>query len=178
MTVDLTHATTAPALATQYADLASEIDAVLEGENDLVARMATVSAMLADAFAHYFWTGFYLVDNSGDELVVGPYQGTLGCLRIKFGKGVCGVAAQRDETLIVPDVANFAGHIACDSRSRSEIVVPVRDGAGRLIGVLDVDATELAAFSEVDARGLEEIVGRIFARPEPVRVHKNDKQSA
>lgn len=171
---------TAPAstnLETRYAALANEIDAVLEGEGDRVARMATVAAMLAAEFEHYFWTGFYLVDKSGDELVIGPYQGTLGCLRIKFGKGVCGVAAQRGETLIVPDVASFPGHIACDSRSRSEIVVPVRDGAGRLIGVLDVDSTELAAFSKVDAHGLEVIVGRTFTRAEPRSLHKNDKQS-
>jgi GAF domain-containing protein len=103
------------------------------------------------------------VDGVRDQLVIGPYQGTLGCLRINFGKGVCGVAAARGETVIVPDVAAFSGHIACDSRSRSEIVVPVRDHDGALIAVLDVDSTELAAFSDVDARGLEAIVRRVFA---------------
>jgi GAF domain-containing protein len=170
---------TAPAssdLESRYAALADEIDAVLEGEDDRIARMATAAAMLATEFEHYFWTGFYLVDQSGDELVIGPYQGTLGCLRIKFGRGVCGAAARSGETQIVPDVAIFPDHIACDSRSRSEIVVPVRDGAGGLIGVLDVDSTEPGAFGAVDARGLEEIVRRTFARHK--QLHKNDNQSA
>jgi GAF domain-containing protein len=127
--------------------------------------MATVAAMLAHSFEHYFWTGFYVVDQrSGDQLVVGPYQGTLGCLRIEFGKGVCGTAAARRETTIVSDVTAFPGHIACDSRSRSEIVVPVCDGDGDLIAVLDVDSTAPRAFSEVDGRGLEEIVRRVFGR--------------
>lgn len=149
----------------RYASLADEIDAVVEGEPDLVARMATVAAMLAQAFEHYFWTGFYVVDKArGDQLVVGPYQGTLGCLRIDFGKGVCGTAAQRRETLVVDDVDAFPGHIACDSRARSEIVTPVLDGAGILIAVLDVDSTAAEAFTEVDARGLEAIVRRVFAR--------------
>lgn len=164
-------------LEARYAALADEIDAVLAGEDDRVARMATVAAMLAAEFEHYFWTGFYCVDEGGDELVVGPYQGTLGCLRIKFGRGVCGVAAQTGETQIVPDVAEFPGHIACDSRSRSEIVVPVRDPAGRLIAVLDVDSTDLAAFGAADARGLEAILTRTFATPSP-QIHKTDKQSA
>ncbi len=167
--MDMAQPETEPArsleLAARYALLAAEIDAVVEGEPNLVARMASVAAMLAHAFDHYFWTGFYLVDQgSGDQLVIGPYQGTLGCLRIDFGRGVCGAAAARGETLIVPDVAAFPGHIACDSRSRSEIVVPVRNGEGTLIAVLDADSTELAVFSEVDARGLEEIVRRVFAR--------------
>ena len=151
-------------LAVRYDMLAAEIDSVVEDEPNLVARMASVAAMLAQAFEHYFWTGFYLVDDeSRDQLVVGPYQGTLGCLRIDFGKGVCGAAAARGETLIVADVAAFPGHIACDSRSRSEIVVPVRDRAGALIAVLDVDSTDPGAFSDIDARGLEAIVRRVFA---------------
>jgi len=150
--------------AERYSSLADEIDAVLEGEPDRVARMATVASMLAAGFERFFWTGFYLVDAAkGDELVVGPYQGTLGCLRIAFGRGVCGAAAARRQTVIAPDVDAFPGHIACDSRSRSEVVVPVFDRAGALIAVLDVDSTELAAFDETDARGLEEIVRRVFA---------------
>jgi GAF domain-containing protein len=165
-------------LAARYAALADEIDAVLAGEGDRIARMATVAAMLAAEFERYFWTGFYVVDSSGDELVIGPYQGTLGCLRIKFGRGVCGVAALSRETQIVPDVTTFPGHIACDSRSRSEIVVPVRNGAGRLIAVLDVDSTEADAFTEADARGLEDIVRRIFGRQDTGQIHKNDNQSA
>jgi GAF domain-containing protein len=151
------------AKAARYAALAEEIAAVLDGEANMVARLATVAAMLADAFEHYFWTGFYLVDpGTPDELVVGPYQGTLGCLRIGFGRGVCGTAAAGRRTLIVPDVDAFPGHIACDSRSRSEIVVPVLDASGALIGVFDVDSTELAAFDEIDAAGLERILTNTF----------------
>lgn len=153
-----------PDLGARYAELADEIDAVLEGECNLTARMATVAAMLANAFDHYFWTGFYLVDPlRKEELVIGPYQGTLGCLRIAFGRGVCGAAAARRETIIVPDVHAFDGHIACDSRSRSEIVVPVTDSRGDLIAVLDVDSTTLSAFGKVDAHGLETILRRVFA---------------
>lgn len=147
-----------------YLTLAAEIDAVLEREPDRVARMATVAAMLAARFAHYSWTGFYALDPTRlDELVVGPYQGTLGCLRIAFGQGVCGTAAAERRTLIVPDVDAFPGHIACDSRSHSEIVVPAFDATGALIAVLDVDSLDRAAFDETDARGLEEIVRRVFA---------------
>jgi len=114
--------------AERYAALAEEIASVLEGETNLVAQMATVACMLAASFQHFFWTGFYVVDpGRSDELVVGPYQGTLGCLRIAFGRGVCGAAAASGETQIVPDVHAFPGHIACDGRSASEIVVPVFD---------------------------------------------------
>src|SRR5512140_1275245 len=110
----------------RYAAVADEIAAVLEGEPNLTARMATVASMLAASFDDYFWTGFYLVDPEKEaELVVGPYQGTLGCLRIAFGRGVCGTAAATGETQVVADVHAFPDHIACDSRSNSEIVVPV-----------------------------------------------------
>lgn len=152
------------ALEARYAALAEEIDAVVAGETNLIARMASVASMLAAEFEHFFWTGFYVVDpKKADQLVVGPYQGSLGCLRIDFSRGVCGVAAAERRTQIVPDVDAFPGHIACDSRSRSEIVVPVFDPAGALIAVLDVDSTELSAFSDTDARGLEDIVRRVFA---------------
>jgi len=148
----------------RYAELAREIDSVVAGETNLVARMASVTAILSDSFEKFFWTGFYLVDPAkGDQLVVGPYQGTLGCLRIDFGRGVCGVAAAERKTVIVANVDAFPGHIACDSRSKSEVVVPVFDRDGALIAVLDVDATEPDAFSETDAAGLEEIVRRAFA---------------
>ena len=150
--------------AARYAELEEEILAVLEGEPNMTARMATVSSMLADAFPLFFWTGFYVVDpDKADELVVGPYQGTLGCLRIAFGRGVCGTAAKDRATQIVEDVNAFPGHIACDSRSASEIVVPVSDRSGALIAVLDVDATETAAFDAVDAEALERLVARVFA---------------
>ena len=151
--------------AERYAAVAEEVAAVLEGEANLTARLATVAAMLAQAFEHYFWAGFYLVDPAKpDELVVGPYQGTLGCLRIAFGRGVCGAAAAERRTLIVPDVEAFPGHIACDSRSRSEIVVPVFGPGGALIGVFDVDSTELAAFDGDDAAGIERVLRETFGR--------------
>ena len=150
--------------AARYAELEDEIVAVLDGEPDRTARMATVAAMLADAFDHYFWTGFYVVDPTREaELVVGPYQGTLGCLRIAFGRGVCGTAAAERRTQLVPDVHAFPGHIACDSRSASEIVVPVFDAAGDLIAVFDVDATTPAAFDAVDQAALERLLGKVFA---------------
>lgn len=149
--------------AARYAEVEAEILAVLDGEPDRTARMATVASMLADAFPVFFWTGFYGVDAAkGDELVVGPYQGTLGCLRIAFGRGVCGTAAAERRTRIVQDVHAFPGHIACDSRSASEIVVPVFDPSGALIAVLDVDATEKAAFDAVDAEALERLMGKVF----------------
>ena len=151
--------------AQRYRQVAEEIDAVLEGEPNAVARMATVASMLASAFDHFFWTGFYLVDPAkGDEMVVGPYQGTLGCLRIAFGRGVCGAAAAQRRTIIVPDVEAYPGHIACDSRSRSEVVVPVLGGDGELIGVFDVDAVALNAFDETDAAGIEAILRQVFGR--------------
>ena len=149
--------------AARYAEVEAEILAVLDGEPDRVARMATVSSMLADAFPAFFWTGFYVVDPAKEqELVVGPYQGTLGCLRIPFGRGVCGAAAAERRTQIVEDVHAFPGHIACDSRSASEIVVPVLDPSGALIAVLDVDATEKAAFDAVDAEWLERLMAKVF----------------
>ena len=148
----------------RYREVAAEIAAVIDGETNVIARMATVSNILHHAFDHYFWTGFYLVDAGRPrELVIGPYQGTLGCLRIPFGKGVCGACATRGETVIVEDVHEFPGHIACDSRSQSEIVVPVRDGEGRLIAVFDVDSDRKAMFDADDARGLEEIMRSAFA---------------
>ena len=148
----------------RYSEVEAEILAVLDGESNRTARMATVASMLNDAFDHFFWTGFYLVDpNRADELVVGPYQGTLGCLRIAFGRGVCGAAAAQRQTQVVDDVHAFPGHIACDSRSESEIVVPVFDAAGDLIAVLDVDATEKSAFDQVDALALERLMRAVFA---------------
>ena len=149
--------------AARYAELEAEILAVLDGEPNRTARMATVASMLADAFPDFFWTGFYVVDpDRPDELVVGPYQGTLGCLRIAFGRGVCGAAARDRATQIVEDVHAFPGHIACDARSASEIVVPVLDAQGALIAVFDVDATVTSAFDAVDAQALERLMARVF----------------
>ncbi|MHB8287356.1 MAG: GAF domain-containing protein [Caulobacteraceae bacterium] len=151
--------------AQRYLEVGAEIAAVLEGESNRTARMATVSAMLANAFDAFFWTGFYVVDPlKAEELVVGPYQGTLGCLRIAFGRGVCGTAASARQTQIVQDVHAFPGHIACDSRSNSEIVVPVFDAQGALIAVFDVDSVETGSFDTVDAQGLETILAQVFAQ--------------
>ena len=123
---------------------------------DDIALMATINSVLANRFSHYFWTGFYRV--CGERLVIGPYIGTVGCLQIEYGRGVCGTAAAKRETIIVPDVNQFPGHIACDPNSKSEIVVPVLDAQGALIAVLDVDSSELDAFDDDDRRGLEKIV--------------------
>ena len=150
--------------ADRYAAVAEEIASVLDGEPNLTARMATVASMLAASFDTFFWTGFYVVDPETErELVVGPYQGTLGCLRIAFGRGVCGAAARTRQTQVVADVEAFPGHIACDSRSQSEIVVPVVDKEGHLIAVFDVDSEAKGAFDEVDKRWLETILKREFA---------------
>jgi GAF domain-containing protein len=148
----------------RYAEVADEIASVLDGEPNLTARMATVASMLAASFDHYFWTGFYVVDPEKErELVVGPYQGTLGCLRIAFGRGVCGAAAATGQTQLVEDVHAFPGHIACDSRSQSEIVLPVFDAAGTLLAVFDVDSDQSAAFDSVDQQGIEAILKATFA---------------
>jgi GAF domain-containing protein len=141
-----------------------QIMAVLKGETNLIARMSTVSCLLSHAFPdRFFWTGFYVVSPENlNELVVGPYQGTLGCLRIVFGRGVCGMAAQTGETQVVEDVNAIENHIACDSQTNSEIVVPVFDASKGLIAVLDVDSTQLAAFDEMDKIWLEKIVADVF----------------
>jgi len=134
--------------------------AVLAGIDDDIAGMATMSALVHHAFAH-LWTGFYRV--VGPSLLrVGPYQGTVGCLEIAFGHGVCGTAAAERRPIVVPDVARFPGHITCDPRSASEIVVPVFDRAGSLIAVFDVDASRRAAFDQQDTDGLEQML-RWFA---------------
>jgi L-methionine (R)-S-oxide reductase len=145
--------------AERYRELEAEIASVLEGEPDRTARMATVAAMLHAAFPErFFWTGFYVVDPAKpDELVVGPYQGTLGCLRIAFGRGVCGAAAATRETQLVDDVHAFPGHIACDAASRSELVVPIVH-QGILIGVLDLDSPLSSRFDAGDAAGCEALM--------------------
>jgi len=145
-----------------YARVSKEILSVLEDETDDIARMATISCLLHQAFENRIWTGFYITDQHKDkELVVGPYQGTLGCLRIPFDKGVCGAAAATRETQVVDNVHDFPGHIACDSRSVSEIVVPVlRDD--RVIAVLDIDSDLPGQFDDTDREALEELVDEIF----------------
>lgn len=143
-----------------YAQLHAVMLNTLSGIDDEVAGMATLSALAHHAFGH-LWTGFYRVV-APDRLLVGPYQGTLGCLEIAFGRGVCGTAAAERRTIVVPDVSRFPGHITCDARARSEIVVPVFDAAHSLIAVLDIDSTREARFDQQDANGLERIV-RWFA---------------
>jgi GAF domain-containing protein len=146
----------------RYAEAEKEIAATIAGETNLIARMATIANILHHSFDYFFWTGFYLVDpDKPDELVIGPYQGTLGCLRIPFGKGVCGAAAAERRALFVPDVHEFPGHIACDSRSESEIVVPVFDRQGGLIAVFDVDSDRKAMFDETDRIFLERIMKEV-----------------
>ncbi|HEV8445793.1 MAG TPA: GAF domain-containing protein [Gemmatimonadaceae bacterium] len=143
-----------------YALLHSQMLGVLAGLDDDITGMATLASLLHFSFGH-LWTGFYRV--VGPELLrVGPYQGTLGCLEIAFGRGVCGTSAAERRTVIVPDVSRFPGHITCDARSKSEIVVPVFDRAGSLIAVLDIDSERRATFDQSDADGLERIV-RWFA---------------
>lgn len=139
-----------------YAELHSHVLAVLSGIDDGIAGMATISSLIHHAFRH-LWTGFYRVVQPG-LLRVGPYQGTPGCLDIEFGRGVCGTAAAERRTVIVPDVARFPGHIACDARARSEIVVPVFDAQRSLIAVFDVDSERTATFNQEDADGLARLL--------------------
>lgn len=140
-----------------YAELHAHGLGILEGVGDEIAAMATISSLVHHAFG-FLWTGFYRVVEPGALLRVGPYQGSLGCLEIAFGRGVCGTAAAERRSIIVPDVEKFPGHIACDSRSRSEIVVPVNGAHGELLAVLDVDSKELDSFDQEDQRGLERLV--------------------
>lgn len=146
---------------TAYQAAIAELDAILKDESHVILIMATINCVLRTHLPYYFWVGFYLVHKGG--LIVGPYQGTLGCLHIAFGKGVCGTAATEKKTQLVPDVHAFPGHIVCDSRSQSEIVVPVFDKTGALLAVFDVDSTRKNAFDEVDQQYLEALLHEHFA---------------
>jgi GAF domain-containing protein len=137
-----------------YQNLLPHIKALIEGEDDAVSVMANISAALHEAMS-FFWIGFYVVH--GSELHLGPFQGSVACYRIPYGKGVCGTAWQRAETIIVDDVEQFPGHIACSSLSRSEIVVPVKNASGEVTAVLDIDSTELSSFDATDRYWLEQI---------------------
>jgi len=148
--------------AQAYAEAEGHIHAILEGIDDPIAAMATIACVLHHGFGH-LWTGFYRAVSPA-LLRVGPYQGTLGCLEIALPRGVCGTAAAERRTVVVPDVEQFPGHIACDGRSRSEIVVPVIDRAGALLAVLDVDSDRVGAFDDEDARGLERIAAWLAER--------------
>jgi GAF domain-containing protein len=140
-----------------YAELIGHTEAILEGVSDEVTAMATMASLVHHAFRH-LWTGFYRVVVPGQLLRVGPYQGTLGCIDIAFGKGVCGTAAAEMRTVVVPDVDKFPGHITCDSRSKSEIVVPVRNSKGDLLAVFDVDSERPSSFDKDDEQGLEKLM--------------------
>lgn len=144
----------------RYTTAREQLHALWEDEPDLIARMAAGACILHEAMPHAFWTGFYRV--LGPQLVIGPYQGTPGCSRIGWGKGVCGTAWATGASQVVPDVHAFPGHIACDSRAESEIVVPVKDARGTVIAVFDVDSAEKAAFDEVDREELERILAAMM----------------
>lgn len=143
----------------KYRTLIPQLEALTEHETDLIANLANITAALKDTFNH-FWTGFYLVKN--ESLVLGPFQGPLACTRIRLGKGVCGTAWERMQTLIVEDVDAFPGHIACSSDSKSEIVVPIMKD-NKVVGVLDIDSDRLASFDETDRYFLELICNNIVS---------------
>lgn len=138
----------------KYQELYKMIESVVSGESDQIANMANTAALLHEAFG-FWWTGFYII--KGEQLVLGPFQGPVACTRIGFGKGVCGTSWERRETIVVPDVHQFPGHIACSSLSQSEIVVPIFHN-GKIYAVLDIDSKDLATFDEVDKGWLEKIV--------------------
>lgn len=150
----------------RYLEVSASLKSILASTSNEISRMATINCLLSEAFPYYFWTGFYLVDDAQpNNLLVGPYQGTMGCLHIPFGKGVCGTVAQTGVSMIVDDVLALENHIACDSLSRSEVVVPVWRSVGELIGVFDVDSTETSSFNEVDKENLEAIMADMFFDP-------------
>ena len=142
----------------KYQELYKQVEAVLSGETDMIANMANAAALIHETFG-FWWTGFYLV--KGDHLVLGPFQGPVACTRIRFGKGVCGAAWERKETIVVPDVHKFPGHIACSSLSCSEIVVPMFND-GEVYAVLDIDSKDYSTFDDLDKEWLEKIVKSLF----------------
>lgn len=148
---------------TAYKKAQKEIYYSLEGETQIITKMATINCILKQHIPYYFWVGFYIV-NKPEELIVGPYQGTHGCLHISFSKGVCGAAAREAKTQLVADVHQFPGHIACDSQTNSEIVIPVFDNEKNLIAVFDVDSTEKKSFCKIDQEFLEDILKEQFSR--------------
>jgi len=138
-----------------YGKAYAEIKEKVKGVDSVVPRMATVAAVLKDIMPHYFWCGFYFAEE--DEMIIGPYQGSLACANISY-TGVCGSSAKKKETVVVPNVHEFPGHIACDERSNSEIVVPLLDDQGRVIAIFDVDSSEIGAFDDIDKEFLEKLM--------------------
>lgn len=153
-----------------YQQAVSEINAILEGETNMILKMATINCVLKQHLPYYYWVGFYCV-NEG-QLMVGPYQGTLGCLHIPFSKGVCGRAARTEAIQLVENVHEDPSHIACDSRTNSEIVLPVWDNAGELIAVFDVDSTSLASFDAIDQKHLAALLELHFKKNELVKSYQ------
>ena len=149
--------------AATYEQLLADLDAILQGETNAILKMSTINCLVQERFPDFFWVGFYCMDDG--QLIVGPYQGTMGCLHIPLTKGVCGRAARTRTTQIVDNVHADPEHVACDSRTNSEIVVPVFDAEERLIAVFDVDSTELATFDTIDRKYLEQLVRHHFAVP-------------
>ncbi len=145
-----------------YERVTEQLRELFQKTDDPVARMSTICALLYHKLNYYFWCGFYLLKN--DELIVGPYQGPLACLKLAHNRGVCWAGVRERKPIIVPDVHQFPDHIACDERSQSEIVVPVFTPEGQVYGVIDVDSDKLAAFDEVDAKYLEQIAKMIFMK--------------
>ncbi|HLW25939.1 MAG TPA: GAF domain-containing protein [Steroidobacteraceae bacterium] len=157
----VSHSTPGSSKQDQYQEIRTALRALLEGERDGLAHCANTAALLYERLADLNWVGFYFA-RSNTDLVLGPFQGKVACVRIPWGRGVCGTAAERRTTLVVPDVHEFPGHIACDAASRSEIVVPLLS-AGRVLGVLDLDSPRAARFDEVDAHGLNAIAELLVA---------------
>jgi L-methionine (R)-S-oxide reductase len=143
----------------RYQRIISQLEGLLTKTNDPVARMATIAAVLSNKFEYFFWCGFYFVH--GDKLIVGPYQGPVAC-QVLQGTGVCLASVTQNKSIVVPDVHEFPGHIACDSRSNSEIVVPVRDPGGKILAILDVDSVSLNSFDETDRKNLEIIAALVY----------------
>ena len=156
--------------AEKYQQAVQEINAILDGETNMILKMSTINCILKTHLDYYFWVGFYCVNNG--ELLVGPYQGTLGCLHISFERGVCGRAARTEQTQIVEDVHDDPQHISCDAASQSEIVLPVFNPDGKLIAVFDVDSTETGSFDVVDQKYLEQILKQHFQESPLIEVYQ------
>lgn len=144
----------------RYQRIYKQLQTLIQPHNNPIAAMATINAILYHKFDYFFWMGFYLLQDG--ELIVGPYQGPVACIKLKKDVGVCWAGINQEKTIIVPNVHDFPGHIACDSRSNSEIVVPLSDKSGRVVGVLDVDSKDLNSFDEADREGLEHLLQLIF----------------
>lgn len=145
----------------RYERVYNQLLPILEPHNNPISAMATIAAVLHNKFDYFFWTGFYLLEENGD-LLVGPYQGPVACIKLKKDTGVCWAGINQKESIVVPDIHSFPGHIACDSRSNSEIVVLLKNSKGEIVGILDVDSKNLNSFDEADRKGLEKIMELVY----------------